>query len=66
MEKKVRIELSLDELNVLYYAISKQKVEADYEVKQYGGEFFERQANITSNLVDKISNKLYNLAHNGN
>lgn len=64
MEKKVQMELSLKELNILYYALSMHEMEVKSNYRKYGGEFFETELNTTSQLIDKTSDKLYTLAKN--
>jgi len=54
----MNMNFSLLELNTLYYALGKRQMEAQQEYKEFGGEFFKRELENTTNLLDKVSSEL--------
>lgn len=52
------LQLSLLELNTLYYALGKREIEAQKEFLEYGGDFFKRELDSTRKLLEKVSAEL--------
>jgi len=49
MKKKIRIELSLDELNEIYYVFAKTWLDKPYKLAKY---------NIVEEVMDKVKDKI--------
>jgi len=54
----MNMNFSLLELNTLYYALGKRQMEANQEYKEFGGEFFKRELENTTTLLERVSSKL--------
>jgi hypothetical protein len=45
-------------LNTLYYALGKRQMEAQKELKEFGGDFFKRELETTTTLLERVSAEL--------
>jgi len=54
----MNMNFSLLELNTLYYALGKRQMEANQEYKEFGGEFFKRELENTTTLLERVSSEL--------
>lgn len=51
---------TLSELNTLYYALGKREIEARKEFEEFGGDWFQRELDNTTALIEKVSTELTN------
>lgn len=56
--KLLYMNFDLLELNTLYYALGKREIEARKEFETYGGEFFKRELETTTALLNRVSEAL--------
>jgi len=54
----MNMKFSLLELNTLYYALGKRQMEAQQELKEFGGDFFKRELENVTTLLDRVSAEL--------
>jgi hypothetical protein len=55
----MELELSLTELNQLYYAMTRYEQIAEAEYKQYPSEFFQKQLDTAKVLTQRMQDALY-------